>query len=423
MTDSSLASWLARLEQAHPRTIELGLDRVARVRDAMALTPTFPLILVGGTNGKGSTCAYLDAILREQGYLTGLYTSPHLLRYNERVRIGGVNAGDAAIVQGLQAVEAARHDVSLTYFEHGTLGAMWQFVEAGVDVAILEVGLGGRLDATNVFEPDAAAVTSIDLDHQSWLGDTREAIAGEKAGIYRGGKPAICGIEAPPQTLLDHAQAIGAELMLAGRDFSHVASEAGWTFTWKQSVLADLPLPSLLGRHQLRNAATALATLASLGTKLPVSVAAIRGGLTRVSLPGRFQRIRQEGEAGSFEVILDVAHNPEAARALAANLRAQPATGATHGVFAALADKDAASIVLSLRDSVDAWYVAGLAGERGQSGQALAGQLGAAGDVPVRVFADPLTAYGEASRRAKGGDRIVVFGSFHTVAEILTALN
>jgi dihydrofolate synthase/folylpolyglutamate synthase len=423
MTDSILASWLARLERAHPRTIELGLERVARVRDAMALAPGFPVVLVGGTNGKGSTCAYVEAILRAQGYRTGLYTSPHLLRYNERIKLAGVAASDDAIAAGLQVVEAARHGVSLSYFEHGTLGAMWQFVEVEVDVAILEVGLGGRLDATNIFEPDVAAVTSIDLDHQAWLGNTREAIAHEKAGIFRAGKPAICGIENPPRTLTDDANAIGATLVQAGRHFSHARTGASWEFNWGGHILAGLPLPALEGDHQLRNAATALATLASLTPVLPVSLGAIHRGLSSVSLPGRFQRFQREGRGGAVEIVLDVAHNPEAARALAANLQAEPVRGRTHAVFAALADKDAENIVLALQDCVDAWYVAGLAGERGQSGATLARHVDSRHDTGIGVFADPSAAYAEASRRATGGDRIVVFGSFHTVAEILTTLS
>lgn len=263
--------WLARLERAHPSAIDLGLERVARVREAMGLDPPFPVILVGGTNGKGSTCAYLEAILRAQGYKTGLYTSPHLLRYNERVRIDGREADDAGIVAGLEAVEAARGGVSLTYFEHGTLGAMWQFMQAGVDVAVLEVGLGGRLDAVNVFEPAAAIVTTVDLDHQAWLGDTREAIGFEKAGIFRAGRPAISGELDPPQSLVAHAARIGARFACAGRDFVFAREGRGWRFAMGKTEFADLPLPALAGPHQLGNAAAALAALVSLAHDLPVT--------------------------------------------------------------------------------------------------------------------------------------------------------
>ena len=414
-SDPSLSGWLARLERAHPSAIELGLERVARVRDAMGLHPAFPVIVVGGTNGKGSTCAYLEAILRAQGYKTGLYTSPHLLRYNERVRIDGAEAGDAEIASGLQAAEDARGDVSLTYFEHGTLGAMWQFMQGGVDAAILEVGLGGRLDAVNVFEPAAAIVTTVDLDHQAWLGDTREAIGFEKAGIFRSGRPAVCGEADPPQSLLRHARAIGAELLQAGADYTFAQVADGWRFGMGEIELADLPLPALAGDFQLANAAAALAALSALPALLPVSLAAIHAGLGDARLPGRFQRI-----PGPVEIVLDVAHNPQSARALASNLQARPAGGKRYAVFAMLADKDADGVVGALKDAFDAWFVAGLGGERGQSGEALAGHVGAMTEAAVEVFPDPLSALRAAKLRAVEGDRITVFGSFYTVAEALT---
>jgi dihydrofolate synthase/folylpolyglutamate synthase len=411
---SSLDGWLARLEKAHPAAIELGLERVARVRDAMGLHPAFPVIFVGGTNGKGSICAYLEAILRAQGYKTGLYTSPHLQRYNERVRIDGTEAADGEIVAGLEAVEAARGEVSLTYFEHGTLGAVWQFVQAGVDVAILEVGLGGRLDAVNVFEPAASIVATIDLDHQAWLGETREAIGYEKAGIFRADKPAICGDPDPPQSLLDLARALGARLLRSGQDFSFEQADGAWNFRMGETGLAGLPLPALAGAHQLANAASALAALAELAGILPVSLAAIHAGLSDVRLPGRFQRI-----PGEIEVVLDVAHNPQSARALADNLRISPAGAKTYAVFALLADKDAAGIVEPLKDAFDAWFVAGLSGERGQPGQTLATQVRARVARPVDAFDEPLSALRAASLLAVEGDRIVAFGSFYTVAAVL----
>lgn len=409
-----LNDWLARLEQAHPTTIELGLERVAKVRDVMGLHPAFPIILVGGTNGKGSTCATLEAILRAQGYKTGLYTSPHLLRYNERIRIEGIDADDATTVAGLEAVEAARGAISLTYFEHGTLGAMWQFAQAGVDVAILEVGLGGRLDAVNIFDPAVSVVTTIDLDHQDWLGDTREAIGFEKAGIYRAGKPAICGDANPPQSLLEHTQKIGAKLQCAGQDYTVRSDQAGWSFRMDGLELGKLPLPALAGAHQIQNAATALAALMAVEPCLPVSLAAIHQGLTSARQPGRFQRI-------SFnpETVLDVAHNPESARALADNLRAYPVKGKTLAVFAMLADKDVAGVVEPLKGSFDAWLVAGLPGARGQTGHQLAEHLKPLLAAPVAVYATPLEAYRAARLQAGEGDRITVFGSFHTVAEVL----
>lgn len=420
MQDSrlTLPDWLARLERAHPSAIELGLDRVARVRDAMRLHPEFPVILVGGTNGKGSTCAYLEAILREQGYRTGLYTSPHLLRYNERVRIDGLEASDAAIVAGLEAVEGTRGNVSLTYFEHGTLGAMWQFIQAGVEVAILEVGLGGRLDATNIFEPAVSVITSIDLDHQAWLGDTREAIGFEKAGIFRPDRPAICGEPNPPQSLIRHAQDIGAALFQTGHDFSFRHRETGWAFAMGKAMLPELPRPALAGAHQFQNAASALAALAVVTDQLPVSLGAIHRGLENVRLPGRFQRV-----AGPVEVVLDVAHNPESARALAANLRVHETQGETYAVFGLLSDKDADGVIAPLKELFDRWFVAGLAGERGQSAESIAARVKRHSHVDVTTYEAPLLAFRAASRHAAEGDRIVVFGSFHTVAEILQGLS
>jgi dihydrofolate synthase/folylpolyglutamate synthase len=411
---SRLSDWLARLERAHPAAIELGLERVARVRDAMGLHPAFPVILVGGTNGKGSTCAYLESILRAQGYKTGLYSSPHLLRYNERVRIDGVEAADAEIVAGLQAVETGRGEVSLTYFEHGTLAAVWQFMQAGVEVGILEVGLGGRLDAVNVFEPAVSVVATVDLDHQAWLGETREAIGFEKAGIFRAGKPAICGDADPPRSLLEHARDIGAKLIRAGRDYEFARADNTWHFRMGERELVNLPMPSLAGSYQLANAAAALAALSELSQALPVSLAAIHAGLPDVRLPGRFQRI-----AGLIEVVLDVAHNPQAARALADNLRREPARAKSYAVFAMLSDKDAASVIEPLGGCFDAWFVAGLAGERGQPGETLAAWVRPLANAPVEVFGDPLTAFEAAKLHAIEGDRIVVFGSFYTVAAVL----
>ncbi|MEW6132464.1 MAG: bifunctional tetrahydrofolate synthase/dihydrofolate synthase [Pseudomonadota bacterium] len=413
---SELSDWLARLERAHPSAVELGLERVARVRDAMGLQPDFPVILVGGTNGKGSACAYLEAILRAQGFKTGLYTSPHLLRYNERVRIDGVEASDADIAAGLQAVEEARGGVSLTYFEHGTLGAVWQFVRAGVEVAILEVGLGGRLDAVNVFEPAVSVVTTVDLDHQGWLGDSREAIGFEKAGIFRPGKPAVCGDADPPQSLLDHARAIGAKLLRSGRDFVFAGDDGTWRFRLGECELTGLPLPALPGGFQLGNAAAALAALSAAADILPVSPAAISRGLSGARLPGRFQRL-----AGPVEVVLDVAHNPQSARALADNLGSDPAKGKSWAVFAMLADKDADGVIAALAGCFDAWFVAGLGGGRGRSGESLAARVRAQSDAPTEAFADPLAAFRAAKLRAGESDRITVFGSFYTVAEILNA--
>ncbi len=414
-TQSGLDAWLARLEQLHPVAIELGLDRVRRVRDAMGLAPRFPVITVGGTNGKGSTCAYLDAILGAAGYKTGLYTSPHLVRYNERVRIAGREASDAELVAAFEKIDAARGDTSLTYFEFGTLGAMAQFVDAGVDVAILEVGLGGRLDAVNVFDADVAVVTGVDLDHMDYLGDTREQIGFEKAGIYRAGRPAICADPAPPHSLVDHAHALGADLRRIGREFFAAREGEGWSYRGPARTWNDLPLPAMAGAYQLRNAAGALAALEALHGRLPAGDEAIRQGLAAARVPGRFQRIARDPE-----VILDVAHNPEAARALAAVLREQPVAGHTLAVVGMLADKDAAGVFAALHGEVDAWWTCTPDSPRACAAEALAAILRAqAGDAPIRVQPDVNAALAEAQGAAREGDRIIVFGSFYTVAAVL----
>jgi dihydrofolate synthase/folylpolyglutamate synthase len=411
----SLADWLARLETLHPSTIALGLERVRHVKDALGLAPTFPLILVGGTNGKGSTCAYLEAILNAAGYRAGLYTSPHLLRYNERVRVAGREASDAELVAAFEKIDAARGDTSLTYFEFGTLGAMLQFIDAGVDVAVLEVGLGGRLDAVNVFDADAAIVTSVDLDHMDYLGDSREQIGFEKAGIYRAGRPAVCADPAPPASLLEHARRLGADLRCVERDFSAQREDGLWTYRGQKANWPALPLPAMAGAFQLRNAAAALAALEAMHTRLPVSESAIRQGLLAARVPGRFQRI-----ARTPDVILDVAHNPEAARALAATLREQPAAGRTLAVVGMLADKDAAGVFAALAGEIDAWWTCTPDSPRAQDAVALAVVLGAhAGDAPVSVQPDAGAALAEARSAAHEGDRIIVFGSFYTVAAVL----
>jgi dihydrofolate synthase/folylpolyglutamate synthase len=413
--DLTLAGWLARLEQLHPSTIELGLERVNRVKAALGLAPTFPLILVGGTNGKGSTCAYLEAILDAAGYKTGLYTSPHLLRYNERVRIAGREANDTELVAAFERIDAARGDATLTYFEFGTLSAVLQFVDAGVDVAILEVGLGGRLDAVNVFDADAAIVTSVDLDHMDYLGDTREKIGFEKAGIYRAGRPAICSDVAPPESLLDHARRIGADLRCIERDFTAQRDGAHWVYQSPDTTRNALPLPAMAGAYQLRNAAGALAALDALQHRLPVSEAAIHAGLATAQVPGRFQRI-----ACAPDVFLDVAHNPEAARALAAILREQPVAGRTLAVVGMLADKDAAGVLAALSGEIDAWWVCSPDSPRARDAVALAAELRTqVQGVPISVQPDVVAALAAARSTAREGDRILVFGSFYTVAAVL----
>ncbi|MBT9612585.1 MAG: bifunctional tetrahydrofolate synthase/dihydrofolate synthase [Burkholderiales bacterium] len=416
MNPTQLEDWLSHLERLHPKTIALGLDRVLAVKDRLKLVPSFPLIVVGGTNGKGSTCAMLEAMLLAAGYRVGLYTSPHLIRYNERVRIDGRMVSDAALCEAFEAVEAARHATALTYFEFGTLAALWQFTQAKIEVAILEVGLGGRLDAVNAFEPDVAIVTTVDLDHMEYLGDTREKIGFEKAGIYRAGKPALCADADPPTTLLGYAAQIGAPLLRINHDFKVAREAASWTYSGPGGVRSALPYPVMRGAHQLANAAVAVAALDCLRARLPVAQAHIRAGLLSARLPGRFQVL-----PGKPPVILDVAHNPQAARILAQNLCEQYVPGKTIAVFGMLRDKDIVSVISVLKDSIDAWHAGDLQGPRGASGEALACLLREAGVTAISGHPDIAEAYAAACREAGENDRICAFGSFYTVAEVLKA--
>ncbi|HLY95950.1 MAG: bifunctional tetrahydrofolate synthase/dihydrofolate synthase, partial [Sideroxydans sp.] len=306
---NTLAEWLTYLESLHPKTIALGLERVAQVKQRLNLQPDFPVIIVGGTNGKGSACAMLEAILHAAGYRVGCYTSPHLLDYNERVRIGKQPASDAELCASFAQIEQARGDTPLTYFEFGTLAAMQCFIGHTVDVAILEVGLGGRLDAVNVFDADCAVVTSVDIDHVDYLGDTREQIAFEKAGIFRRGRVAICADSDVPQAVQTHAQQVGAELWCIGSEFGYAAHQGQWDYRSKVGSRSALPIPALRGAFQLHNASAVLAVLDALKGELPVSMEAVRRGLVEVQLAGRFQFV-----PGKPQLILDVAHNPHAAR-------------------------------------------------------------------------------------------------------------
>ena len=413
----TLGDWLDYLESLHPKTIELGLDRVRAVKDRLGLDPTFPLIMVGGTNGKGSTCAMLDSILSAAGYRVGLYTSPHLLHYNERVRVDRAPVNDAALCASFEAVEAARHDTALTYFEFGTLAAIWLFIQRRVDVAVLEVGLGGRLDAVNVFDADVSVVTSVDIDHVDYLGPTRETIGFEKAGIYRAGRAAVCADADPPESLLRHARAIGADLRLIGADFGFEAQSAQWRFWSRDKAREALPYPALLGDYQMANAAAALAALEALADRLHVSQADVRRGLHEVVLPGRFQVL-----PGRPTVVLDVAHNPHAARALAANLMRQPCNGRTLAVLGMLNDKDIAGVIRELIGRIDHWFVGGLPPPRGATAQALQVHLTEAGATGVVTpCEDVASAYRAACLAAAQDDRILVFGSFYTVAAVLAA--
>ncbi len=415
----ALPDWLSYLEQLHPKTIELGLDRVAKVKRAMQLDPVFPVITVSGTNGKGSTCAMLEAILSDAGFRVGCYTSPHLLRYNERVRVGREEASDVDLCNAFAAVEVARNDISLTYFEFGTLAAVKHFIQQKVDVAILEVGLGGRLDAVNVFDADCAIITSIDMDHMDYLGDTREAIGLEKAGIVRAGKPVICAEPDLPIVVEALIETIGAKLYRIGRDFGFTQLDTQWQFDGPRGSRHALPYPVLRGKFQLANASASLTALDELKFRLPVTANNIRNGLLDTRLMGRFQ-VRP----GRPAVILDVAHNPHAARALADNLQNMPCEGKTIAVFAMLGDKDIAGVINAVKAQINTWLLADIKEMRGTTGQHLLQVLRKEID---NVVAEEYESVGFAYRRAcilaSENDRIVVFGSFHSVADALRELH
>ena len=425
---AALDAWLAHLEALHPHGsagIELGLERVAAVKEILGQRQTCPLILVGGTNGKGSTCALLERMLLAAGYRVGLYTSPHLLHYNERVRINAVAVDDASLCAAFARVEQARGAAALTYFEFGTLAAWEVFAAASLDVIILEVGLGGRLDATNVYEPDCAIVTGVDLDHMEFLGANREAIGREKAGIFRADVPAICGDTQPPQSLVAHAKAIGADLRIIGRDFGYVHHEHQWAY-WNdarrhgtaEAVRRDeLSLPALRGERQLANAACALAALDALQAKLPVAITSIQRGLIEVELAGRFQIL-----PGRPIMVLDVAHNPQAARVLCANLAAMTFSARTWAVFGMLADKDIDGVIEALGEQVSHWLPCTLEGRRAASAEFLASRLQARGMNVAGRFSTASAALVWAQENADEDDRILAFGSFLTVAAALQTL-
>lgn len=409
----TVGEWLAYLESLHFKAIDMGLERVASVARLLFPTQRMVVVTVGGTNGKGSTCAYLEAVLSAAGYRVGLYTSPHLLDYNERIRIRQKNIDDETLLAAFAAVQSARRDVTLTYFEFTTLAAMWAFERAEIDVAILEVGLGGRLDAVNVFDTDCAVVSSIDIDHTEYLGATRELIGGEKAGIFRPGRPAICGDPAPPQSLRDRAERLGAVWRAVGEAYRYVVHGATWDYSGERDY-ADLPLPTMYGGYQVNNAATAIAALDALRRRLPVSEAALRQGLREAQVPGRFQIVPGRGQR-----ILDVAHNPHGARALAQNLAHRPVAGKTYAVFGMLADKDVAGVVAAMAAEVDIWVIADLPVARGATAAALQTILTLANARMVIAAATIEQAWNWACEQAGENDRICVFGSFHTVAAVL----
>ncbi len=423
MRHETLAAWLAWLEELHPSAIDLGLDRIGAVAARMGVARLrCPVITIAGTNGKGSCVAMLETLLSAGGHRVASYTSPHLLRYNERVRIAGREAGDDELCAAFDRVDRARDDVSLTYFEFGTLAALDLFARARPDVVVLEVGLGGRLDAVNIVDGDIALVTAIGLDHVEWLGHDRDAIGAEKAGIFRAGRPAICVDPAPPGGLIRVAADRDARLYCIGREFGIGFDDARgregrscWSWWGPERRIDDLPAPGLTGAFQFYNAAGVLMALSLLPASLAVADGALRAGLAQVRLSGRFQRL-----PGPVTRILDVAHNADGARALAANLAAIPIDGATRVVTAMLGDKDIDGMISSVSDVVDEWHVATLPVGRAAPAERLRRAVAALGPaIPTVVYADVASAYRGALSKSHPGDRIVVFGSFYTVGEVM----
>ncbi len=419
---NSLDGWLAHAERQHFRAIDLGLDRVRRVRDALELRFDCPVFTVAGTNGKGSTCAMLESILQAAGYRVGVYTSPHLVHFEERCRADGAPVDAGMLLPHFERVERARlgcgvdgQPVGLTYFEFTTLAILSLLASLALDAVVLEVGLGGRLDAVNVVDADCAIITSIDLDHMEFLGTDREAIGFEKAGIMRGGRPAIVSDPMAPQSVLDHAQAIGADLRLAGRDFHHSHLPHQWGWEGRAQRRFGLAFPALRGANQLLNASGALAALEAVADRLPVDAQAVRLGFSRVELPGRFQIL-----AGQPTLVLDVGHNPHAIAVLAQNLDSMGYFPYTHAVFGAMADKDIAGMLRRMLPLVDFWHVCDLPTPRAARAADLAEAIRAQRpEASVAVHPDPRQALESALAGADVADRIVVFGSFFTVGAVM----
>ena len=413
----TLQEWLDWCEQLHPVAIDMGLDRVKTVAERMDLRFECPVITVAGTNGKGSTCAMLEAVLLQAGYRTGVYTSPHLVHFEERCRLHGESASAEAFAQAFAAVEAVRGDVSLTYFEFSTLAILHLMAHANLDVAILEVGLGGRLDAVNIIDADCAVITSIDIDHTAILGKDRESIGFEKAGIMRAARPVIVSDPVPPQSVIDHAAAVGADLWLFGRDFNFSGDKQQWAWAGRDRRYSGMAYPALRGANQLINASGVLAALDALRQRIPVTAQAVRNGLAMVELPGRFQIV-----PGQPVLVMDVAHNPHSVAALAANLDAMGFYPTTHAVLGVMADKDLLPMLQKVNPMVDKWYFTDLplpraakAADLQQAWQAQNTRT----DTASSVHADPMLALQAAIDAADPADRIVVFGSFYTVGGVL----
>jgi len=407
--DRPLADWLTYVERQHPQSIALGLERVREVFSALDISLSCPILIVGGTNGKGSTCAILDSILQAGGYRTGRYSSPHLLRYNERVRVAGREAADAPLCEAFAAVERARGTIPLTYFEFGTLAAFWLFAHEKLDALVLEVGLGGRLDAVNVLDADCAVLTSVGIDHIEYLGGTRETIGREKSGIFRRNRPAVIADPDPPQSVLS----CDAQLLRFGRDFGYMNQGTQWSWWGPSGKRSGLAHPALRGAMQLRNASAALTALDSLRERLPLAMQDVRRGLAEVSLPGRFQVL-----PGRPQVVLDVAHNPEAAAVLAANLGDSGYAPETIAVFGMLRDKDIAGVARAMAPRITRWHLATLPGPRGADARLLSGILhGLNISAPIEEHASVAEALAAARNESGENDKIVVFGSFLTVAD------
>ncbi|MGB6976580.1 MAG: bifunctional tetrahydrofolate synthase/dihydrofolate synthase [Gammaproteobacteria bacterium] len=406
-TPHNLAEWLSYLEQLHPRTIELGLQRISAVAQKLSLKSfPHPVITVAGTNGKGSCVCFLETILRNAGYRVGAYTSPHLLHFNERIRINSQEIDDASLCVALQKIESARGDIPLTFFEFTTLAALLIFQHAQLDALILEVGLGGRLDAVNIIDADVAVITTIDLDHMDWLGQDRETIGCEKAGILRSNKPAVFGDTTPVNSIQQIADQLSSKLYCLNRDFYYEPIANGWHWYSPQQTWRNLPQPHL----EIQNAASALMALSLLQNQLPVSETAIHQGLRQAKLAGRWQRLPLP-----ITCIADVAHNPHAARWVAKRLKQEPCTGRTLAVVGMLADKDIKNTLATLADAVDTWYVGSLSVARGASAQTLTAILALLTDKICYNCSSIELALQQAINACETSDRILIFGSFHTV--------
>ena len=411
----SLADWLEAIARLHPKNIEMGLKRVLAVKERLDIRFNCPVIIVGGTNGKGSTCAMMQAIWQKAGYRVGLYSSPHIHHFEERIRIDGQMVPAERIVRYFRQVEAARGDIQLTFFEFTTLAILQILADAGLDVVILEVGLGGRLDAVNLVDAQVAVVTNVDIDHVDYLGHTRELIGYEKAGIFRSGQIAVYGDVDPPQTLLAYAQEVGAHLYLPGRDYCFSCEGSRWHYVGLRREFHDLALPGLYGQNQVKNAANVLMVLEAMQDSLPFEEKAVRAGLASVCLPGRFQVLQT-----APLLVADVAHNPHAAAVLAENLRGLGKFRLTHAVFGAMADKDIDGVIAPFKDSVDFWYLTGLPLARGATTTLLKEKLLAAGIASdrIKLFHAALEALAAARLQAAKDDKIIAFGSFWVVAGI-----